>query len=141
MVWDWLARAMGAFYVFAGVILFRAWRMNRFLDSAIAALDDAPTPPDERVKTWASLAIGVLTLLSGALFLVLHRFAPAAFVACAAVQGAYLIWAAKAAPPQDALEARGRRQTINAFIIYLAATAFSLWMLWTGRLRTWPLDS
>lgn len=141
MVWEWVARGLGAFYVFAGVMLFRAWRMSRFIDRAIAALDSEPIPADERIKTWAALAIGVLTLLSGLLFLVPHRLAPTAFLACSVVQGVYLIWAVKAAPPQDALETQGRRQTINAFVVYLAATAFSLWMLLNGRLMNWPLGN
>lgn len=138
MLYEWIARAVGAFYVFAGVMLFRAWRMNRFLDEAVAALDSEPTPADERIKTWLTLAIGILTFVSGLLMLVPHQLAPAAFLACSAVQAIYLLWAT---PPQDALEARGRRQTINAFLIYLTATAFSLWMLITGRLSDWPLGA
>jgi len=53
------------------------------------------------------------------------------------LQCGYLLWAGRAFPPQDAMEAGGRRSTIRAFLLYLAAFSFvlvldrmELWRAW-----------
>ncbi len=79
-----------------------------------------------------------LTLASGVALATLSPLAPTLFIANAIVQGGYLAWAARALPPADADEARGRRQTQNAFVIYLVATAFVVWLHANGILRPRP---
>ena len=60
------------------------------------------------------------------------------FLASALGQAAYiLVLAPRYFDLHDPPDARGRRQTINAFVIYSAATAFVLWALATGRLLYW----
>lgn len=41
--------------------------------------------------------------------------------------------------PEGEDDARGRRQTKNAFVVYLAATAFVVWLGVQGHLRPWDV--
>lgn len=132
---QWLAYAIGAFYVFGGAVAIRAGRMNRLLDRAIGKITLERTPFAEQVRGYYALVVGALTLLSGATLLLLTRWAVAAFLACAIAQAAYLVWATRALPPRDPDEAKGRRGSINAFVIFSAATAFVIWLDYTGVLR------
>jgi len=132
---QWLAYAIGAFYVFAGAVAIRAGRMNRLLDRAIGSLTGEATPVRERVRGLYAFVVGGLTLVSGATLLLLSRWAVAAFLVCAVAQAAYLVWATRALPPGDADQAKGRRGSINAFVIYAAATALVVWLDYVGVLR------
>ncbi len=123
---EWVARAVGAFYIFAGVVVINAARQDDFLDRAIAQISGEKPDPAERLQTTILLGVAVLTLCSGLLLVLLSRWAAAAFVLNALLQAGYLLWARTNRPPQDALEARSRRQTTNAFVIYLVATAMVL---------------
>lgn len=129
---QWLAYVIGAFYVFAGAVAIRAGRMNRLLDKAISGISGKPTPFAERVRGNYAFLVGVLTLASGAALLLLSRWAVAAFLLCAVAQAAYLVWAVRALPPNDADEAKGRRGSFNAFVIYSAATALVVWLDYKG---------
>jgi 4-hydroxybenzoate polyprenyltransferase len=131
----WLAYAIGAFYLLAGVIIIRAGRMNRMLDDAISQIGGTPTPFGERVRGIYAFVVGALTLVSGGALIALSRWAVPAFLVCSLVQAAYLVWAIRALPPGDAEESKGRRASMNAFIIYAAATAFVVWLDYTGVLR------
>lgn len=132
----WIARGVGLFYVFGGLMILRAARMERLLDNAIAeiSLEKAGPKASERLRLVSMDAIAVLTLVSGALLLFLLRPAVHAFLANAAVQGAYIAWARKALPPTDAALALGRRRTINAFVVWLVMTALVLLLFEQGRL-------
>jgi hypothetical protein len=136
------AVAIGAFYVFAGVVVVRAMALDRVMDQLLAALNE-PSAPKELLKTRV-LTIGAYsTLASGAALMLLSPLAPVLFAANALWQGGYLLWAERALRPEDDDEARGRRQTKNAFVVYLAATAFVGWLAAQGLLRSWdvPLQS
>ena len=132
---QWLAYTIGAFYVFGGAVAIRAGRMNRLLDRAIGRLMLEKTPIREQVRSLYAFVVGVLTLVSGGALLLLSRWAVAVFLLCAIVQAAYLVWAIRALPPSDADEAKGRRGSVNAFVIYAAATALVVWLDYTGVLR------
>ena len=121
-----VARLIGAWYVFAGAVALNAWRVNAFMDRALEKLTLEPTDRIERLRGWTILGVGTLTLMSGICLILLSPLAPPVFLANCALQGAYFAWARKALPPKDEASRRGRRASTNAFLFYLAATAFVL---------------
>jgi hypothetical protein len=118
------AYIIGAFYVFAGLVVLRTMAMDRLLDDAIAKLTLKPTEKDEKVKSFLLTLGGVLTFAGGVALAMLSIWALPLFAANVLVQGAYLLWALKYAKPENALEEKGRKQTINAFLLYCAAFVF-----------------
>ena len=88
---EWIARLVGAFYVFAGVLTVRQainnWRLERVLGAFLG------TPPSEKAADVMLSIIAVLTLLSGLTRAFLSRWAAPAFVACWLAQAGYLLWA------------------------------------------------
>lgn len=130
------AMFVGAFYVFAGVVVMRSMAMERLMDRMLAALND-PTDANDQTRVAVLSAGAVLTLASGAALAILSPLALPLFAANVVVQGGYLLWAARAIPLQDASEAKGRAQTRNAFVIYCAAAAFVAWLSTQGHLRPW----
>ena len=131
------AHLIGAFYAFAGMVILRAMTMDRLMDVMLAALTLKPTPRAERLTSQILTLGAVLTLCSGLTLLLLSRFAPLVFLANVVVQGLYLVWAARALPPEDALEAKGRRQTTNAFFLYCVATGFVCVCSYLGVFTPW----
>jgi hypothetical protein len=138
---------VGAFYAFAGLVGLRASLQGRLIDIAIAGISMQPPAKAETARgLW--LLVSSLVVLAGGLFLVLRLdWAAAAFVVSAAGQAVYLLLIApKYFDREDPPDAMGRQQTINAFILYSAATLFVLWAYRTGRLMPpaavgWPLVS
>lgn len=130
----YVAIAIGAFYVFAGFVVMRAMMIDKLMDQMLTALN---SPPDagEAARSRILSAGSYLTLASGAALTLLSPLALALFALNTLVQGGYLAWAGSALPPKDALEARGRQQTRNAFVIYVAAAAFVGWLALQGHLR------
>jgi hypothetical protein len=135
---------IGAFYAFAGFVGIRAALHGRLFDIALASISMTPTPKAELARgLW--LLVGSLIVLAGGLFLLLRlKWAAWAFAASAGAQALYLLLiASKLLDPNAPPDATGRQQTINAFILYAAATAFVLWAYRTGRLMPayaagWP---
>jgi hypothetical protein len=132
------AIAIGAFYVFAGVVVLRAIALDRVMDALLAALSD-PSGAKEKMRSRILIGGALLTLASGAALMLLSPLAAPVFLANLAWQGGYLLWAERALPPEDEDDARGRRQTKNAFVVYLAATAFVFWLAAQGQLRPWDV--
>ena len=132
---DWVAYAVGAFYVFAGIVALRAGRMSMFLDKTLQALTRERTPFAEHVRAIFLIGGSVLTLAGGLALLALSRWAVTLFTASLAAQAAYLLWATRALPPEDTLEAAGRQRTINASVVYAAATALVIWLDHKGLLH------
>ncbi|MDO9223104.1 MAG: hypothetical protein Q7U20_05240 [Caulobacter sp.] len=128
----WIARAVGLFYLLGGVLTVRAGRTETFLDDAIARIGGEPTDPAERLRGWSMMAIGLLTAASGLLLVLLLKAAVYAFLANAAWQGAYLVWARRALPPDTPLEALGRRRSVNAFLVWLVLTALVMLLFQQG---------
>ncbi|MDZ4738468.1 MAG: hypothetical protein SGJ03_01005 [Alphaproteobacteria bacterium] len=135
---NFLAIAIGAFYIFAGVVALRALRFDGLMDTVLEALEGKPQSVAGRLKGAILTAGAAFTLASGVALATLSPLAPTLFIVNAIVQGGYLAWAARALPPEDADETKGRRQTQNAFVIYLVATAFVVWLHANGILRPWP---
>jgi len=130
------AMAIGAFYVFAGVVVMRSMAMERLMDQVLAALND-PSDANDQMRVAVLSAGAVLTLAGGAALAILSPLALPLFASNAVVQGGYLLWATRAIPPEDEASARGRAQTRNAFVIYCFATAFVAWLAAEGHLRPW----
>ncbi|MEQ1754962.1 MAG: hypothetical protein ABL973_12605 [Micropepsaceae bacterium] len=138
---SFVAVVLGIFYVFAGVVALRVIALGSVMDSLLEALDGSRTSATEFLKT-RILTIGAyLTAASGAALLTLSCSAVALFAANSLVQGGYLAWASRALVPEDDADRRGRQQTVNAFVIYVAATAFVIWLFLTNGLRAWPTDA
>lgn len=136
------AMAVGAFYVFAGFVVMRAMVLDRLMDQVLAALKD-PGSARERMRSNVLSVGAFLTMAGGVALVILSPVAVVLFAINALWQGGYLLWAERALPPEDEADKRGRQQTKNAFVIYLAATAFVLWLAGQGYLRPWnaPLSS
>jgi hypothetical protein len=128
---------VGAFYAFAGYVATRAGLTSHFIDRAIAAIGASKPSVVETRQTYWLLSAATLVLASGAALLFLLDIAVWLFVASSAGQALYLgvlgpRYFDRAEPPDP----RGRRQTTNAFVIYLAATAFVVWAGAAGKLVT-----
>lgn len=138
MLPDVLLRFVGAFYVFAGFVATRAALTSHLMDRALAAISGGDTSRRENARTAWLVGSAGLVLAGGVALALLLDLAPWFFMASSAGQLAYL---AALAPRyfdvEDPPDATGRRQTINAFMIYLVATAIVLWAWHAGRLSTW----
>jgi hypothetical protein len=132
-----VAILIGAFYIFAGFIVMRSMAMSTLIDRVLLALDPKADSKSELLRSQVLLVGAYLTLASGVALLIMSPFAPYVFVLNTIVQGGYLIWAERAFPPEDAIDRQGRQRTKNAFVIYLAATAFVVWLAYQGVLRPW----
>lgn len=130
---EWIARLVGAFYIFAGVMTVRQailnWRMERVFGAFLG------TPPSEKAADVMLSLIAVLTLSSGLTLVFLSRWAAPAFVVCWLAQAVYLLWAQRWYVPEEPELIRLRRSTINAFAVYTAPTLAVLWWSQTGVLR------
>ncbi len=138
---QWILMAVGAFYAFAGVVVLRRMAMNRVLDLALEAITLQKTDYNERLQSSLLAFGGCLTLASGLALMTLSPWATVFFAANAIFQGGYLLWAWKALPPESEAERKGRQQTINAFIIYLAAFAFVAHAHSQGVFSHWPINA
>jgi hypothetical protein len=136
-----LAFPLGFFYVIAGLLVLRAIAVGNLLEKAIEAIEQSKPDPKEQTKTLVLTIGAYLTAASGAALVTLSSMATILFVLNTLVQGGYLAWATKALPPEDESDRKGRQQTINAFVIYAAVTAFVTWLGYTGGLRPWPRDA
>lgn len=137
---QWVAVAVGAFYTFAGFVVLRSMALNGLLDAALEAITLKKTDAKDRIQSRLLTFGGCLTFASGLALMTLSPWATLIFAANTIVQGAYLVWAWKALPPESEREKEGRNQTINAFVIYLAAFAFVVYAQSQGVLAHWPLD-
>lgn len=133
---DILLQVIGAFYMFAGIVLVRAVMLDRLIGNATAAISAAPEDGRERVRTGYAIVIAVMTYLSGLGLMSLCDLAVYLFVAALLLQGAYLFWLApRFLDTPEESQSRGRQQSTNAFVIFGAATALATWATSMGRLQ------
>ena len=130
---------IGAFYAVAGVIVARAGLTLLVIDAAAGALSLEKPNAAEIARNRINLVVVVLMFSGGVMLMGRIEFALVAFVACALLQAIYFFvlapfWLDPADPPRR----EGRRQSLNAFVIYLAASLFVAWAWSTGRL--YPLS-
>lgn len=139
---DIALRAVGAFYAFAGVVATRASIMAAMIDRAIAKISLEKISVREAARTLWLFAGAVLTFAGGLALAVQLHIAVWLFVASAVGQALYLaILAPLYFDAEEPPDANGRRGTINAFAIYLVATAFVLWAGQQGRLQPFEAAS
>ena len=142
---DLLLRFVGAFYVFAAYVGARASLMSLLIDRAIAAIGGQPPPRAELLKSYWLIAASVIVMIGGATLLFLLDVAVWAFLASSVGQAMYLFYAApRYFDAEDPPDETGRRRSLNAFIIYVVATALVVWAAGAGRLASvtevsWPL--
>jgi hypothetical protein len=130
---------IGAFYVFAGVVATRAGLTSYFIDRAIAAIALKKPSTTELAQTvWLLVAANVI-FIGGLALMIFADFAALLFVVSAAAQAIYLtVVAPRLFDPHEPPDAKGRRATVNAFLIYTAATVAVLAAWKAGRLSPWP---
>jgi hypothetical protein len=129
---------VGAFYAFAGYVATRAALTSHFMDRAIAAIACKKPSAEDIAQTYWLLAAATVVLAGGIALVFLLESAVWLFLASAAGQAFYLlVLAPRYFDVVDPPDPRGRRQTTNAFIIYLAATAFVVWAWQRGKLLGW----
>ena len=128
-------RVIGAFYVIAGYFTARAALTSSLIDEAIAAISMKKTERVEQHRTLWLLTLSVLFFAGGVCLMLL--LAPAAwlFAISALVQilfflflGPYYFDVADPPPPE------ARQRSINAFVVFCAATLITIWAAYTGRL-------
>jgi hypothetical protein len=130
--------AIGAFYAFAGYVATRAALTSHFMDVAIAAIAAKKPSRTETAQSYWLLSAATLVLAGGVALLFLIDVAAWLFLASAIGQAVYLYFLApRFFDVEDAPDAVGRRRTTNAFLIYVAATAFVVWALSQGKLTPW----
>jgi hypothetical protein len=137
-VTEMLLCIVGAFYAFAGYVATRAALTSHFMDRAIAAIACKKPSSEDVAQTYWLLAAATVVLAGGMALVFLLDSAVWLFLASAAGQAIYLfILAPRYFDVVDPPDPRGRRQTTNAFIIYLAATAVVVWAGQAGKLVGW----
>jgi len=131
-----VAGALSMLYIVGGLLHMRQLVMSAMVDDLLFALDDVQAGR-ERLRTRIMTAGAALTFASGLSLMVLSRWTLLIFVCNAALQGAFLIWAACTSPPEDALEREGRAATVRAYVLYLAALAFVVYLDRAQAWRAW----
>lgn len=133
--------SIGVFYSIAGVVAARAALTNAWLTAALDALGETRDPV-ETERTWWLVAGAALVSAGGLLLVVSSTWAVVPFVVSALSQALYLaVLAPRRYDAVDPPSAEGRRQTVNAFWIYLAMTAVVCFAAWIGELSPLPATS
>lgn len=134
-------RLAGAFYAFGGVVAARAALMSHMIDGALGNLEGALAGGNASSSSAGQLravwlaGFAVLITAGGLALLALLWIAAPLFVVNAIGQAVYLgLLAPLYFDPHDSPDEQGRRQTVNAFVLYLAATALVLWAAHSARL-------
>ncbi|KRA46193.1 hypothetical protein [Devosia sp. Root635] len=130
-------RAIGAFYVFAGIVGMRALVMDHLMDQMLAAITLKPIPANEHRRRWllggSVLAVG----MGGMALIVLSLWSVPLFLFGAATQAFYLVWARTAFPVDGDTERKGRSQTVQAALLYGVATVLVCAAALAGWLHPW----
>jgi hypothetical protein len=132
---DMALRAIGAFYLLAGAFAARAALTSNLIDQAIAAISMKKTDRVEKHRTFWLLALSILFFAGGVCLVLLLEPAAWLFAISALIQiffflvlGPYYFDVADPPPPA------ARQRSINAFVVYGAATLFTIWAAYTGHL-------
>lgn len=131
-----VAFALGLFYALGGLFHMRSLVLDRMVDTVLLALGDDEARNEAR-RTHLLSAGAALTFASGLALMALSRWAPALFAGNLILQGALLVWAARAVPPRDEPEREGLRAMRRAFLVYLAAFGFVLFLDRAGVWHVW----
>jgi hypothetical protein len=135
---EFILRLIGAFYAFAGYVVTRWALTSRLLDQALAALTAEKPKALEELQTLWHLSTAVVVFAGGVILMLLLEVASWVFLLSTAGQAFYLLWLApRYFDRADLPDSGGRQKTINAFVLYAAATAFVVWAAFTGKLLSW----
>ncbi|HYE43956.1 MAG TPA: hypothetical protein VEA15_11240, partial [Caulobacteraceae bacterium] len=115
---EWIARAVGAFYLVGGLFGLRAAWTNDLLDRVLAGLEMKATSGPERLRSAGLWVGGAMTAAGGLALLLLSRWAVWLFLANLLLQALYLAAASAWLKPEDEHEALGRRRTVNAALFW-----------------------
>lgn len=132
----WIAFAAGLLYAVGGLVLARRMAMDALLDKAIAALTLKRDPVEETVTRILTIGAG-LTFASGLALMALSRSALIFFVLNICLQAGHLAWSARARPPENDLERKGRQSMLNALMIYIGVFGLVLLIEQGGLWRSW----
>ena len=132
---DIALRAIGAFYVLAGYLAARAALTSNLIDQAIAAISMEKTERIETHRTVWLLSLSALFFAGGVCLMLLLEPAAWLFAISALIQMLFFLvlgpyYFDRTDPPPPA----ARRRSINASVVYGAATLFAIWAAYTGRL-------
>ncbi len=134
---DILARFMGALYIYGGYAALKMMLFDREMDGLLTLLEMKPRHPREGTRRLLLTTGAILTGFSGMALLTLSMWAAPLFVLGLIAQIVWLIWAQIYYRPEDEAEARGRRQTIIAALLYAVVTVFVLRGAQDGSLLPW----
>ena len=127
---EWVIGGSGLFYVASGALLVRAMALDG-MASQLEQMVYGQEGKDRIRHYW--LRIGAaLTVASGLAMCVLGPLTLPLLIANCVVQGGWLAYARTYFPPEDEIDADGRRRTTNAFFVLLAVTALTVWAFWSG---------
>lgn len=114
---------IGAFYVFAGLVLARQMILDRILSRAIEMISlERQSRVETLQQVWMTVS-SILIFAAGATLLCLSRLAVWLFAAALLQQVLYLTWAApRYFDVEDEPDPVGRRQSTNATILFGAMT-------------------
>lgn len=139
---DIVARLVGAFYAFGGVMTLRAIAMDAVLDTALASITLSRPDRDDELRRRVLTALSLVTAASGGALVLLSGLSPWLFLLNLGLQAGWLVWARTRFPPQDDEEAQGRRRVARAAVAWAGATAIVLWLDFDDRLGSildpWP---
>ncbi len=137
---------LGIFYTFAGYMAARAVQKDALIDAALMAVSGRQRDRlDQERSLWlyagaAVVGAGGLLLLAGSALAV-----PAFLLSCLLQGLHFLVLSPSRYDRLDPVDPAGRRQSLNAFVIYGLATLVVLWAALQGVLRlpgqgsAWPL--
>lgn len=129
---------VGAFYAFAGWLATRAALTSLFMDQAIASISGQKPEAAEMAQSYWLLAAANLILAGGVALVIRTDVAMWLFLLSAIGQAFYLYYLApRVFDLEEPPDATGRAQTRNAFVLYLAATAFVVWAASRDALKSW----
>lgn len=135
---DIALRLIGAFYLVTAPLVLRAGAATLLLTRAISAISMKVSKEDE-VEEQRVLFLAGMALLTGAGGILLAARLDLAFWAFLANATVYALYLFVIAPRYfdlwDEPDEKGRRQTRNAFFVYLGATAIVAAAWWSGALR------
>ncbi len=138
---DIVLRLIGAFYIIAAPLIIRAGATTLLLSRAVSAISMKVSKEDQveaqRIRFLTGMAL--LTGAGGILLAARLDLALWVFLANTIVYALYLfVLAPRVFDPWDEPDEKGRRQTRNAFFVYLGATAIVAGAWWSGALRPAP---
>ncbi len=137
---------LGVLYVFGSVVTVRALFTDALIDSALAGISARPPDPLDRERALWLFAGAVVVGAGGLLLLVGSALAaPVFLLACLLQTLHYTLLSPRRYDRDDPVDPAFRRRSLNAYRIYLGASAFVVWAAVSGLLRPpgsgspWPL--